>query len=48
MKEKQGEIYFHLSQMVMLKNYVFANTELKIPYQQVLVSLSFMNRFFEN
>ena len=33
--------------MLMLKNPVFFNAELKISYQQLFTFLSFMNTFFE-
>ena len=48
MKYSQRDIHFHLSQILMLKNPVFnfVNVETKIPYQQFLLFLCFINTLF--
>ena len=43
--DKNSEIHFHLSQMLMLKNPSFCYVELKISNEQFSVFLSLMNTF---
>ena len=43
MKKIQIDLHFHLPQILILKNPYF-----KIPYQQLLIILSFMNTIFES
>ena len=46
MKQKQRDIQFHLPQMMMFKNPSVFNAELKFPFEQFLLFLSFINTFF--
>ena len=46
MEKKQREIHFHLSQMLMLKNHVFSNAELKCPFMITFFIFLNLNSYY--